>query len=157
MNAALKINLMVASLLMTSLLLACGGGQSRSSIQGSWTINTASVSGDATLQVTLVSTPCSDTPAFQGLTNCFVATSSGGGGSLSGTGYFFAPPQIVDVGVSSSNELQFILTEEAQDQPAIIFVGTGTVSNGTMSGTFTCDPGTPVCAGVGGTFSGTKD
>jgi hypothetical protein len=35
------------------------------------------------------------------------------------------------------------------------FTGSGTVSNGTMTGTGSCSSSTPLCQGMSGTFSGT--
>ncbi len=34
-------------------------------------------------------------------------------------------------------------------------IGSGTVTKGTMTGTGSCSPNTPMCQGVSGTFSGT--
>jgi hypothetical protein len=34
--------------------------------------------------------------------------------------------------------------------------GTGTISNGTASGTWVCDPSTPACSGITGTFTATQ-
>jgi hypothetical protein len=34
--------------------------------------------------------------------------------------------------------------------------GTGTISNGAASGTWVCDPSTPACSGVSGTFTATQ-
>lgn len=34
--------------------------------------------------------------------------------------------------------------------------GTGTISNGTASGTWVCDPSTPACSGITGTFRATQ-
>jgi hypothetical protein len=34
--------------------------------------------------------------------------------------------------------------------------GTGTISNGTASGTWVCDASTPLCSGISGTFSATQ-
>lgn len=34
--------------------------------------------------------------------------------------------------------------------------GTGTINNGTVSGTWSCDTSTPACSGISGTFTGTQ-
>jgi hypothetical protein len=36
------------------------------------------------------------------------------------------------------------------------FTGSGTVSNGVMTGTGSCSPSTPLCQGLSGTFSGNQ-
>jgi hypothetical protein len=162
MNSTVTIRLMLLALGMTSLLAACGGqsgtAKLQSSIQGSWTIYTTSAQGDATLQVTLIPGDCSDTPDFQDLTACFEAGE--GIGSISGTGYFLYPPAQVILGVNSSDGLQVLLTEGAPDGAqgdSAVFVGSGTVSNGAMSGAFQCDTGSTACSGISGTFSGSKN
>ena len=96
--------------------------------------------------------------------SCFIADSDAGEGTISGTGSFIYPPQVILVGIrsppNSPSELQFVLIEAAQgatknDQFAV-FDGTGTITNSTMTGTWSCDVSFPVCSGMSGTFSGTK-
>ncbi len=36
------------------------------------------------------------------------------------------------------------------------FTGSGTVTNGTLTGTGSCSPSTPMCQGLSGTFSGNQ-
>jgi hypothetical protein len=170
-----KTKLICTSLLATLFLPACGGkgpgSPSGLSIQGSWTIATASASGDSTLQVSLVSSTCSVTTPIGTFTVhlpdqqvCFIADSNTGQGSIGGVGAFIYPPQGVLVGVPSNpiypgtNYLLNLLFVEAnQFGDFAVFDGTGSVNaDGTMIGTFICDPGTPVCSGISGTFSGSQ-
>ncbi len=172
MKATLKIKLMLVSLLSTLLAAACGGGQSGSeaklSIQGTWTINSASVSGDSTLRATIVPSACSVTTPVGTFTvqgpSCFIADNNTGQGSISGTGQFIYPPQGVLLGVpynpvpvteGSTVPVDLLFVEADQFGDFAVFDGTGTISVGsTMSGTWTCVPQTPVCLGDSGTFSG---
>jgi hypothetical protein len=172
-----KIKLICRSLLATLLLTACGGKGSGSgpasglSIQGNWTIATTSASGDSTLQISLVSSACSVTTPIGTFTVhlpdqqvCFIADNNTGQGSISRVGAFIYPPQGVLAGVPSNPIypgtnylLDLLFVEAGQLGDFAVFDGAGSVNaDGTMTGTFTCDPGTPVCSGISGTFSGTQ-
>jgi hypothetical protein len=96
--------------------------------------------------------------------NCFIADDNTGQGSISGTGQFFYPPQGVLVGSStnpipsdSTAAINLLFVEADRYGDVAVFDGNGSVSNGAITGTWACDPGTPVCTGVGGTFSGSQN
>jgi hypothetical protein len=161
------------------MLVGCGGSSSGGSssqsleISGSWTIN---VAGGNVLTATLVPSPCQvSTPigTFSVYTDasltvlastCFIADDNTGQGSISGTGEFFYPPQGVLLGVQSdpipangSGPIGGLFVEADNFGDYAVFNANGTVqaSAKSISGGFACNPGTPVCAGVSGTFSGT--
>jgi hypothetical protein len=159
-----------------------GGGSvpSGTSMQGSWTVTatatstgsvgsqcTNGVCGPGTYQVEMVSSPCSVTTpvgtfSVQGPV-CFIANNNSGQGNISGTGLLSSSSnkgQGVLIGVASEPvpggatlNLVFVA---ANNSGFVEFKGSGTVTNGTMTGTGSCSSNTPVCEGVSGTFSGTK-
>lgn len=139
------------------------------SMQGTWTVtgNLASQGGSGTYQVSLVSSPCSVTTpvgmfSVQGPV-CFIASNNTGQGSISGTGIPSTSKntgQGVLIGVAVNPVLvhgTFNLLFVAGDASGnfVEFTGSGTVSNGTMTGTGSCSSSTPLCQGISGTFSGT--
>jgi hypothetical protein len=156
------------------LLISCGssssgsqqGNSTSTNIQGTWAI-TATEPGAAgsVFNVTLVSSPCSvatpiGTFTVQGPA-CFIADDNTGQGSISGTGSFIYPPAGVLIGVpanpaSINASIDLLFAEADQFGDAAVFGGTGTVSNGTITGTWACNPASPVCFGLGGTFSGIR-
>jgi len=163
----------VLGLLFIGILLSsCGSSSSQNSnststnIQGTWAI-TATEPGSAgsVFNVTLVSSPCSvatpiGTFTVQGPA-CFIADDNTGQGSISGTGSFIYPPAGVLIGTpanpASTNASLDLLFAEADDfGDAAVFGGTGTISKGTITGTWACNPASPVCFGLSGTFTGTQ-
>jgi hypothetical protein len=164
----------VTGLLLASILLiSCGSSSSKSgqanspstNLQGSWAI-TASEAGasSSVFNVTLVSSPCSVSTPIGTFTvqgpSCFIADDNTGQGAVSGTGSFFYPPQGVLIGVSanpapSNASIDLLFAEANQLGEAAVFGGDGTVSNGVLSGTWSCNPNSPICAGLSGSFSGT--
>jgi hypothetical protein len=156
------------------LLVSCGSNSSNGSqqansttnIQGTWAITAAESGGSSSVfNVTLVSSPCSVATPIGTFTvqgpSCFIADDNTGQGSISGTGSFFYPPQGVLIGVpanpaSSSASIDLLFAEADQFGDAAVFGGTGTVSNGTLTGTWSCNVNSPVCSGLSGTFSGTQ-
>jgi len=146
------------------------GGGSGTSMQGTWTVtgNLGSQGGSGTYQLELVSSPCSVTTpvgvfSVQGPV-CFIANNNTGQGSISGTGLPSSSKntgQGVLIGVASNPvpaDATFSLLFVAGDKNGNVveFTGSGTVANGTMTGTGSCSPSTPMCQGVTGTFSGKK-
>jgi hypothetical protein len=158
-----------------TLLMSCGSNNSSSSqqatststsIQGSWTITAAEPGyGSSVFNVTLVSSPCSvatpiGTFTVQGPA-CFIADDNAGEGSISGTGSFIYPPAGVLIGTpanpaSTNASIDLLFAEADEFGDAAVFGGTGTVSKGTITGTWACNPASPVCFGLNGTFSGTQ-
>ena len=143
------------------------GGGSGTSMQGTWTVtgNLGSQGGSGTYQLELVSSPCSVTTpvgvfSVQGPV-CFIANNNTGQGSISGTGLPSSSKntgQGVLIGVPSnpvSNNATFNLLFVAGDAKGEVveFTGTGTVTNGTMTGTGSCSSSTPLCQGMSGTFT----
>jgi hypothetical protein len=127
---------------------------------------TNGVCGPGSYQVTFVSSPCTvSTPvgsfSVQGPV-CFIANNNSGQGSISGTGLpsgLNNTGQGVLIGVPSnpapSGSALNLAFVAANSSGFVEFVGSGTVGNGTITGTGSCSQNTPVCAGVTGTFSGT--
>jgi hypothetical protein len=139
------------------------------SMQGTWTVtgNLGTQSGNETYQVSFVPSPCSvmspvGTFSVQGPV-CFIANNNTGQGSISGKGLLSNASNTgegVLLGVASNPvpanatfNLLFVLGEK--NGSFIEFTGSGTVANGTMTGTGSCSPSTPMCQGLSGTFSGT--
>jgi hypothetical protein len=160
----------VFDLLFASLLLvSCGSGNSQhltsTNIPGTWAITAVETGSSSVFNVTLISSPCSvPTPigtfTVQGPA-CFIADDNTGQGSISGTGSFIYPPQGVLIGVASSPasvgaSVDLLFAEADEFGDAAVFGGTGTVSNGTIAGSWSCNLYSPVCAGLSGTFSGTQ-
>ena len=146
------------------------GSGPTTSMPGTWTVtgNLGSQGGgSSTYQVSLVSSPCSVTTpvgmfSVQGPV-CFTANNNSGQGSISGTGIPTSTKstgQGVLLGVAANPvpaNGTFNLIFVAGDASGVVveFTGSGTVSNGTMTGTGSCSSSTPVCQGISGTFSGT--
>jgi hypothetical protein len=145
-------------------------GESGTSIQGMWTVtgNLGAQSGSETYQVAFVPSPCSvmspvGTFSVQGPV-CFIANNNTGQGSISGKGLLSNSNNTgegVLIGVASDPvpanatfNLLFVLGE--QNGNFVEFTGSGTIANGTMTGTGSCSPGTPLCQGSSGTFSGNQ-
>ena len=161
-------------IMLTIFSAACAGspkGDSASGTQilGAWTITANEVGSNPSMfSVSLVASHCSVATPVGTFTvegpNCFIADDNTGQGSISGTGQFFYPPQGVLV-VSSTNPIpsdstaaiNLLFVEADRYGDVAVFDGNGSVSNGAITGTWACDPGTPVCTGVGGTFSGSQN
>jgi hypothetical protein len=168
------MGLLIASMLLTGCSSSstnsnsgAQGNAATTNIQGSWTITASEVGGSSSVfNVTLVSSPCSvitpiGTFTVQG-PSCFIADDNTGQGSISGTGNFFYPPQGVLIGVStnpapSNASIDLLFAEADQFGDAAVFGGNGTVSGGKLTGTWSCNPDSPVCTGLSGTFSGTLE
>ena len=58
------------------------------------------------------------------------------------------------VPANSTLNLLFVLGEK--NGTFIEFTGSGTVANGTITGSGTCSPSTPMCQGMSATFSGNQ-
>jgi hypothetical protein len=169
---------MKRTLILTLIVLAAGcsnsamnsRGGSGTSMQGMWTVtgNLGSQGGSGTYQVTFVSSPCSVTSpvgtfSVQGPV-CFIANNNSGQGSISGKGLLSSAKNTgegVLIGVPSNPvpanakfNLLFVLAD--QNGNVVEFTGSGTVTNGTMTGTGSCSTSTPVCQGVSATFSGSQ-
>lgn len=158
--------------------VGCGGGKTSTggngrngtptSIHGTWTIVATEVgTQNSTFHVTLVSSGCSVATPIGTFTvqgpNCFIADDNTGQGSISGTGSFIYPPQGVLIGIASSPvpantsaPIDLLFAEADQFGDAAVFSGNGTVTNGTMTGTWVCNQNSPVCGGESGTFTGTQ-
>jgi hypothetical protein len=164
----------ILSLISIVFAVGCGStknvtGGSETSLQGMWTVtgNLGSQSGSKTYQVSLVSSPCSVTTpvgmfSVQGPV-CFIANNNTGQGSISGSGLPSSSKntgQGVLIGVAANPvpangtfNLLFVAGFASGD--FVEFTGSGTVSNGTMTGTGSCSSSTPMCQGMSATFSGT--
>jgi len=94
---------------------------------------------------------------------CFIANNNSGQGSISGTGLSTTTQntqQGILIGVASNPVpagATFDLLFVAGDKNGNFVEGTasGTIGNGSMTGTGSCSSNTPICQGVSGTFSGT--
>jgi hypothetical protein len=162
------------------ILIVCAAGCSSSknsggsgtSMQGMWTV-TGSLSSQqsgksATYQVALVSSPCSVTSPVGTFTVdgpvCFVANNNSGQGSISGKGllsYAKNTGEGVLIGVPSNPvpanatiNLLFVLGDANGN--VVEFTGSGTVTDGTMTGTGSCSTSSTMCQGMSATFSGTQ-
>jgi hypothetical protein len=144
-------------------------GGPTTSIPGTWafTGNLGSQGpGPYAYQVTFVSSPCSvsspvGTFSVDGPV-CFIANNNSGQGSISGKGLLSNANNTgvgVLIGVPANpvpeNATFNILGVQANSGGFVEFTGTGTIGNGTMTGTASCSPNTPLCQGVSAAFSGT--
>jgi hypothetical protein len=138
------------------------------SMVGTWTAtgNLGSQSGSATYQVKLVSSPCSVTTpvgtfSVQGPA-CFTANNNSGEGSISGGSTSVqGAGQGVLIGVATNPtpanapfNLVFVSGDAHGD--FVEFTGSGTVGDGTLTGTGACSSSSPLCQGMTATFSGTE-
>jgi hypothetical protein len=145
------------------------GGGPGTSMAGTWTVtgNLGSQSGSRSYQMALVSSPCSVTTpvgtfSVQGPV-CFTANNNTGQGSISGSGIptsTTSTGQGVLLGVPSNpvptnGTVNLVFVAGDANGNLVEFTGSGTVSNGTMTGTGSCSASTPLCQGMSGTFSGT--
>jgi hypothetical protein len=174
-----KARSMKRMLILISIVFAVGCSSSNTnntgsapvtSMAGAWTVtgNLGSQGGSGTYQVSLVSSPCSvetavGTFSVQGPV-CFIANNNSGQGSISGSGLPGTSKntgQGVLIGVASNPvpangtfNLLFVVGYANGD--FVEFTGSGTIGNGTMTGTGSCSPNTPLCQGMSGTFSGNQ-
>jgi hypothetical protein len=164
----------VLVLILTVFAAGCGstkntGSGAATSMLGMWSVtgSLGSQGGPGTYQVSLVSSPCSvSTPvgmfSVQGPV-CFTANNNSGQGSISGSGLPSTSKntgQGVLIGVAANpvpTNGTFSLLFVAGDAMGnfVEFTGSGTVSNGKMTGTGSCSASTPLCQGMSATFSGT--
>jgi hypothetical protein len=167
----MKLRCTVSALLLAATaLVACGSGASSkpaSAVTGNWsiTLNTQATNPPGTtflpgiFIVTLVPGLCSLPTGLGAFTaigsNC--STTDGTGGSLSGTGEFFGSPEDIVVGTSSSGQVNVLFVEASPccGSP-LVYNGNGTISNGSISGTWACASDLLLCSGFFGTFTGTK-
>jgi hypothetical protein len=149
-----------------------GGGSGTApqgtTMQGTWTAtgNLGSQGGPATYQVKLVSSSCSVTTpvgtfSVQGPV-CFTANNNNGEGSISGGSTSSqSAGQGVLIGVTTNPvptnaAFNLVFVAGAANGNFVEFSGSGTVGDGTLTGTGSCSSATPVCQGVSATFSGTQ-
>jgi hypothetical protein len=169
-----RISILITTLILTLFAAGCSSSKSPASVsgtsmQGTWSVtgNLGSQSGNETYQVVLVSSPCSvvspvGTFSVQGPV-CFIANNNSGQGSISGKGLLSNASNTgegVLIGVpanpvpaNSTINLLFVLGES--NGTFVEFTGSGTVANGTMSGTGSCSANTSLCQGTTATFTGT--
>jgi len=167
------------TIFLVALVISCGSSSSSSSsatdVSGNWTVavtNLGSSSFNNTFNLSLVPGDCmapgDPYPTSQGgqailfvsgPSGCYIADDMGQD-SISGTGYFFYPPQAALVGVrsppGSPSELQVMFIEAGPNNQYAVFDGSGTITNDEMTGTWSCSPDFTICAGTNGTFSGSK-
>ncbi|MGA8428215.1 MAG: hypothetical protein WB729_00225 [Candidatus Sulfotelmatobacter sp.] len=149
----------VLVMLLAVVSVACGGTPKSNStpdastqISGAWTITANEAgSGTSVFSVNLVASQCSvSTPVgtFSVLgPDCFIADDNTGQGSISGTGQFLYPPQGVLVGSSTNaifsnttTAMDLLFVEADQFGDIAVFSGNGSIANGTMSGSWACNP-----------------
>ncbi len=99
---------------------------------------------------------------------CFVALGGGCNGGCGSTpqnitssnGTTGVLPLNFIIGVQTNpvpNASTFNIQYAEQDDSSLWQMdGTGTINNGTASGTWVCDPSTPACSGITGTFTATQ-
>jgi len=173
---------LILTLIMLVLAAGCSSSnktpQSGTTMDGLWSISATATSagnfgfqcpqdcGPGTYQVTFVSSPCSVTTPVGTFSAkgpvCFIANNNSGQGSISGTGLSTTvknKQEGVLMGVSANpvpDGGTFSLLFIAGDNNGNFLEGTasGTITNGSMTGTGSCSSNTPMCQGVSGTFSG---
>jgi hypothetical protein len=165
-------------LILISIVFAVGcstssnntGGGPGTSLAGMWTVtgNLVSQGGSSTYQMSLVSSPCSVTTPVGTFSVrgpvCFIANNNSGQGSISGTGLPSSSKntgQGVLIGVASNpvpanGAFNLLFVSGDASGNFVEFTGSGTVTSGTMTGTGSCSSSTPLCQGMSGTFSGSR-
>jgi hypothetical protein len=163
----------VCALILLSLALSCGSSTANNNnpsqnnstaIPGNWVITATETGQNAVFTVNLVPSPCSVATPIGTFTvtgpTCFIADNNTGQGAISGSGNFIYPPQGVLIGTAanpaSNNAVVNLLFAEADQFGAAVFGGVGTISNGNLTGAWTCNVNSPVCSGLNGTFSGIR-
>jgi len=165
---------MKCSLILILVVFASGcssdstGGGPGTSLQGTWTTTgtLSSQSAAHTYQVALISSPCSVTTpvgtfSVQGPA-CFIANNNTGQGSISGAGIGGSSKgQGVLIGVSanpvpSGGAFNLVFVAGDGNGNFAEFTGSGTISNGMVTGTGSCSPSTPVCVGDSATFTASQ-
>ena len=168
------ISILISALIVALLAAGCSSSKSSqggtgTSMLGTWSVtgNLGTQSGTETYQVVLVSSPCSvvspvGTFSVQGPV-CFIANNNSGQGSISGKGLLSNASNTGEgvligvaanpVAANSTINLLFVLGES--NGTFIEFTGSGTVANGTMTGSGSCSTNTPLCQGMSATFTGT--
>jgi hypothetical protein len=178
------MNEIVVCFFVLVLATACGNHSSTtttdlpptalSSLRGTWTvILNGSAQGD--FQSTLTTEPTTDfsyglgcnlpiqsgviSPAAISLEGCFVADTMTGQGSFSCPSCNFMPQAVLveAQGVAPSiSSMTFVVVETDPLGTVFVFLGEGTVSGHSMSGTWNCDVGwSQSCEGWTGTLSAT--
>lgn len=171
--ATKRVLILILILILVVFATDCNSSKSGTgagtSMQGMWTVtgNLGTLTGAETYQVSFVSSPCSvvspvGTFSVQGPV-CFIANNNTGQGSISGKGLLSNASNTgegVLIGVAANPvptngtvNLLFVLGVKGGN--FIEFTGSGTVANGTMTGSGSCSTSTPMCQGVSATFSGT--
>lgn len=156
--------------ILTTFAVACGSNNpSGTQLTGAWTITANQLSSSGSVfSVTLVSSQCSVVAGDELFTlpgpTCFIADDSTGQGSISGSGQFLYPPQGVLVGspsnpipANSSASINLLFVEADEYGDISVFNGEGSIDNGTMIGTWVCSTYSPACAGLSGSFSGSRN
>src|ERR1700691_326901 len=151
---------MKCSMILMLMVFATGCNSTRNlgpetTIQGTWTAtgNLGTQSGARTYQVALVSSPCSVTTpvgtfSLQGPA-CFIANNNAGQGSISGAGIpSSSKGQGVLIGVPANpvppgGTFNLVFVDGDQNGDFVEFTGSGTISNGTMTGTGSWSSNTP--------------
>jgi hypothetical protein len=95
---------------------------------------------------------------------CFIANNNTAQGSISGKGLLTNASNTgegVLVGVAANPvpanaTLNLLFVQGQQNGTFIEFTGSGTIADGTMTGSGTCSPSTPLCQGMTATFTGTQ-
>jgi hypothetical protein len=167
--------IVISILTLMVIIFAAGCSSSKSAgtppttIPGTWAVSGnlgSQAPGPYEYQVTFVSSPCSVTSPVGTFSVvgpvCFIANNNSGQGSISGKGLLPSANNNgvgVLIGVAANpvpaNGAFNILGVEGNNSGFVEFTGTGTITNGTMTGTGSCSPNTPACQGVSAAFSGT--
>ena len=171
-------------LILAIFAVGCGGSGSNSTasagpttpMAGTWSVigNAVCTTGCAptaaiTYQVTLISSPCSVTAplgtfSVQGPV-CFIANNNALTGSITGAGISTVSKKLgqgVLVGVAANPvpnnaTASLVFVSAAGGGNYVEFTGTGTLTNGKMTGTGACNSTlTSLCSGVSATFAATE-
>jgi len=164
----------VSALLLAAIaLVACGGGGTSAPIVGNWSITLTTQAANppgtefspGVFIMTLVPGSCAVTSGTKGTitakgSSCSYADNTGES-SLSGTGTFFGHPEKVVIGASGAGQYNVLFLEQPVNccSSMILYDGKGTMSNGVISGMWTCydDPANACSPGdLFGTFTGSK-
>ena len=167
----------IAMLFLATLitLIGCGNPSNTNkqnlkwySLKGTWTITTEDNSYQNVMKIVDVPSSCTVATSLGSFTiskagACFLADNQSEQGSVTAlTGYFDLPPQGVLIGALADpivkgeiTQIALYFVEADQYGSYAIYQGKGTVTDGNMSGTFSCVTGS--CNQENGSFTGMQN
>lgn len=166
--------LWILCLLLTGLTTECGSNSkpavTGTQLTGTWnvTVNQSSPSGQpsVTLSAFVVGGPCQvqdstgDTFTVQG-PSCVLADDQAGQGHVSSQNSTLVPEGVLlgspaNPAANGASVNFLYASKNSATQDWYVFQGSGVISNGQISGSWSCYPNVTICSGWTGTFTATQ-